>query len=273
MTEAPETRHGVGAPSLLAAVPIFAARSYKRFLRTPETLISTVGFPVVLLLTLLAVFSTAVEAFDEGPYAQRLVPTMVVSGLMFGSIGTATGLFTDLGGGYMERIRALPVAQSGPLVGLVLAEIGRAMTALVGLTAVGYAVGFRFDNGALAIIGFVVISALAAVSIVWIGLAFATIARSQEALAPPLGALFLVLLFFSRGMVPLEAYPGWAQPIVRFNPATSFVTALNNLGRGGELTGPILGAVAWAVALTAVFGFIAVRGLRSRRSSTQRNLH
>lgn len=81
-----------------------------------------------------------------------------------------------------------------------------------------------------------------------------------------------MLLFFSRGMVPLEAYPGWAQPIVRFNPATSFVTALDNLGRGGELTGPILSAVAWAVALTAVFGFIAVRGLRARRLSAQRTL-
>lgn len=272
MNASSPSRAGAEAPSLLAAAPIFATRSYKRFLRTPETLINTIGFPVVLLLTLLAVFSTAVEAFDEGPYAQRLVPMMVVSGLMFGSIGTAAGLFTDLGGGYMERIRALPVAQSGPLIGVVLAEIGRAITALVALVAVGYAVGFRFDNGPVAIAGFVLVSVLVAVSVVWVGLAFATVARSQEALVPPLGALFLVLLFFSRGMVPLEAYPGWAQPIVRFNPATSFVTALDRLGRGGELAGPILSAVAWAVVLIAVFGFIAVRGLRARQSSAQRTL-
>ena len=272
MKAASPSRAGTGAPGLLAAAPIFATRSYKRFLRTPETLINTIGFPIVLLLTLLAVFSTAVEAFDEGPYAQRLVPMMVVSGLMFGSIGTAAGLFTDLGGGYMERIRALPVAPSGPLIGVVLAEIGRAITALVALVAVGYAVGFRFDNSPVAIAGFVLVSVLVAISVVWVGLAMATVARSQEALVPPLGALFLVLLFFSRGMVPLEAYPGWAQPIVRFNPATSFVTALDNLGRGGELARPILGAVAWAMALTAVFGFIAVRGLRTRRLSTQRTL-
>lgn len=262
----------VAAPSLLAAAPIFAARSCKRFIRTPETLINTIAFPIVLLLTLSAVFSKAVEAFDEGPYAQRLVPMTVVSGLMFGSIGTATSLFGDLSSGYMERIRSLPVAQLSPLVGVVLAEIGRSMTALVGPVAVGYAVGFRFDDGPVSVAGFIGVSILMSVPIVGVGLAFATVAPSQEALASPLGAVFLVLLFFSQGMVPLEAYPGWAQTIVRLNPATSFVAVLDQLARGGELIGPILGAVAWAVGLTAASGFIAVRGLRRRQLSGQRML-
>ena len=63
-------------------------------------------------------------------------------------------------------------------------------------------------------------------------------------------------------MVPLEAYPGWAQPVVRFNPATAYVTALDGLARGGELVAPVLAAVAWSAGIVAVFGFFASRAIR-----------
>lgn len=162
----------------------------------------------------------------------------------------------------MQRIRSLPVAPSGPLVGTVAAEVARAMMAVVVLVAFGAAFGFRFEAGVVPAVGFALIAVLAAVSIVWIGLALASVARSQEALGPPLGALFLVLLFFSRGIVPLEAYPGWAQPIVQGNPAGAYVLALDRLARGGPLVGPLVAAVVWAVALTVVFGALAVAGPR-----------
>ena len=252
----------VGAAAFVRDSVVFAGRSFKRYIRTPDMVVNTVGFPVVLMLTLLAVFSTAVEAFDDGPYAQRLVPMLVVSGLMFGSVGTAVGFFTDLGEGYMARVRSLPVAAAAPLAGTVLAEVARGMTALVALAAVGYGFGFGFSNGPAGFVGFVAVTALVAVSVVWIGLAVATVARSQEALGPPLGALYLVLLFFCQGMVPLEAYPGWAQPLVRFNPATAYVTALDRLARGGELTAPIVAAAGWSVAIIAVFGWFASRAIR-----------
>ena len=136
--------------------------------------------------------------------------------------------------------------------------------AIAVLVAVGYGLEFRFNNGVVSAIGFCLVAMLASVSIAWIGLAMATVACLQEALGSPLGSLFLVLLFFSRGMVSVDAYPGWAQPFVRFNPATVYVTAMDRLARGGELVKPILGSLAWSVGIIAVFGTIAVRA--SRRS-------
>lgn len=244
----------------------FAGRAVRRFVRTPETLISTVVFPLLLLLVLLAVFSTAVEAFDDGSYVQRLVPALVVSGLMFGSIGTAAGFYADLHGGFMQRVRSLPVAPAGPLVGTVVAEVARALVAVAVLVGVGSAFGFRFEAGIGPAVGFVAVAALAGMSLVWIGLALATVARSPESLTPPLSALFLVLLFLSRGLVPLEAYPGWVQPVVQANPASAFVLALDRLARGGELVGPILVAVAWAVGITIALGTVAVRAAHRHTS-------
>ncbi|MEM7273795.1 MAG: ABC transporter permease, partial [Actinomycetota bacterium] len=183
---------------------VFADRSVRRLLRSPEIVIATAGFPLILFLSLLAVFGSAVQDFEgTDSYAQRLVPTLIVSGLMFGSIGTAVGYFTDLNDGFMDRIRSLPVAASGPLAGAALSEAIRALVAVVVLVAVGYPFGFRFSGSIVEIVLFVLLGMLGAFTFVWLGLAFAGSADTQESFGPPLSALFLFLLFFSEGMVPL----------------------------------------------------------------------
>lgn len=247
-----------------SAYVAFTGRSVRRFLRRPDVVVGTFAFPVVLMLTMLAVFSSAVEAFEDGDYAQRLVPGLIVSGVLFGSLATATGFFEDLRSGFMDRVRSMPVASSAPLVGTVAAEALRALLAVATLVLVGSAFGFRFANGPIAAAGFVALAVVAAVTVIWVGVFMATVAKSQEAVGPPLNAVFLVLLFFSRGLVPLEAYPGWSQPLVRANPASAFVVALDNLARGGPLLWPILFALAWSVAIVAVFATLAIRRLAAR---------
>ncbi len=259
----PATVGTVAPPSRWSVYGAFTGRSVIRFIRRPLTIMATLAFPILLLLTMLAVFSSSVEAFEDGPYAQRLVPGLTVSAIMFGSIGTAIGVFEDLRGGYMDRVRSLPVAPSGPLVGTVAAEVVRAVVAVVVLVALGYLFGFRFETGVGPTIGYALVAAMCAVSVAWIGMAMATSATTQEGLGPPLNALFLVLLFFSQGLVPLEAYPGWAQPLVRVNPATAYVVSLDHLARGGELVRPISYAMAWSLGMTLVFGAIAIRRLAS----------
>lgn len=252
--------------ALLAPYLVFTGRSVKRFLRAPEILVQTVAFPVLLLLTMLAAFGSAVEAFGDEVYAQGLVPVLVVSGLMFGSTGTATGFFGDLHSGFMDRIRSMPTPSAAPLVGTAIAEVIRALVAVAVLVGIGHAVGFRFSGGLVGVVGFVAIAALAGVSVVWVGLAMATVAKSPESLAPPLSALFLTMLFLSEGMVPLEAYPGWTQPIVRANPATSYVSALAALSTGDPATRPVFNSILWSIALVSVFGTIAITRVRKLSS-------
>lgn len=246
-------------PSMVAATLVFTGRSIRKIFRRPDTIVSTVIFPALLLLTLLAAFSTSVEAFEGDDYAQRLVPGMIVSGVMFGSVGAVVGFWIDLNSGFMDRIRSMPVTPVAPLVGAMLAETARAMVAVVVLVGVGYGFNFRFENGALPVVGFFVVAGVAAMSLSSIGLAVATIAKSQEAISGPLGALFLVMLFFSKGMIPLDGYPGWAQPIVKASPSTAYVDLLDRLARGGPLWQPALIAAAWSIGLLGVLGGFAVR--------------
>ncbi|MEM7091734.1 MAG: ABC transporter permease [Actinomycetota bacterium] len=239
----------------------FSGRAVRRFVRSPEAIVNTVIFPLLLLFAIFAAFATSVEAFEGDNYAQRLVPGLVVSGLMFGSVGAAVGLQKDIQTGFMARIRTMPVRPSTTIVGVVAAEVVRAAAALLVLGSVGYALGFRFEGGALRTLLIFPVAVLIGIAMTMPGLAFATMTKTTEALSAPLGALYLVLMFMSAAMVPIEAYPDWAQPIVRASPVAAFVRVLDRLGRGGDLGRPVLWAILWAAVLIIGFGALAVRRL------------
>lgn len=241
---------------------ILAGRAIRRTLRTPEVTIQTVIFPIVLLLSMLAAFSTAVEAFSGGEaYAQRLVPGLIVCGLMFGSTGSAVGLFTDLHNGYLMRIRTMGTDSLAPILGVALAEMVRSLAAVATLTAVGALAGFRFSGGVIHIIAFCLTAAMASLAFPWLGMWLATKASSVESFLPALSGIFLVLLFFSGAMVPLDAYPQILQPFVEWNPGSAYVVLLDSLARGAVSFGDVAHAVLWSVGITAIFAALTTRNI------------
>ena len=71
-----------------------------------------------------------------------------------------------------------------------------------------------------------------------------------------------LLLFFNTGMVPLDVFPGWLQPVVRAQPMSPAIETMRALADGGPTLWPLLQAVAWVLGLIVVFGPLAVRGYR-----------
>jgi ABC-type multidrug transport system permease subunit len=75
------------------------------------------------------------------------------------------------------------------------------------------------------------------------------------------------LTFVSSAFVPVESMPGWLQPFAENNPFTTMVDATRALFLGTPAGNDIWGAVAWAAAITAVFGMLSV--WRYRRAVTR----
>jgi ABC transporter DrrB family efflux protein len=261
--------------SLLAATRALARRDLLRALATPATTVQSVVFPAVLLMVLLAVFGTAVEAVDGQPYVQRITPALVISGAAFGSLGAVGGLFEDRRSGFFDRLRLAPVVGGDGNRGftaLLLArsasEHVRVFVTAVCLVVLGYVFGFRFEAGIGRALAFFVVATVCGACFAWVGFALATRGSSMEAVVPPVSLLFLILLFLSHGMVPIEAFPGWIQPVVEVSPSSLMMLALQRLAGGGEVLWPLVGALAWTAAITAVFGQLSLRGLtRSGESS------
>jgi daunorubicin resistance protein C len=131
----------------------------------------------------------------------------------------------------------------------------------IAITAVGIAMGLRFHEGWVAAIGFVLMPVLMVIGFSTAIIAFGVQAAGKNIITGPSTVCFL-LLFFNSGMVPIDVFPGWLQPVVRAQPMSPAIEAMRGLADGGPTLRPVLQSVAWVVGLVAVFGPIAVRGYR-----------
>jgi ABC-type multidrug transport system permease subunit len=66
------------------------------------------------------------------------------------------------------------------------------------------------------------------------------------------------LTFISSAFVPPDTMPSWLQPIAENNPFTTMVDAARSLFIGTEAGNDIWAAVAWSLAIIAVFGMLSV---------------
>ena len=85
-----------------------AGRNLIAYRRVPQLLVFSTIQPVIFVLLFRYVFGGAVQSLPGVPYVDYLMPGIFVQTTVFGAIGTAIGLATDLKSGLLERFRSLP---------------------------------------------------------------------------------------------------------------------------------------------------------------------
>ena len=229
--------------------------------RAPVVLIQSLIFPTFLLVVYSLVVGKSVLHLTGSSSLYGLVPMCAVAGALFGAMGTGAAIPDEREAGLLSRLWALPVHRASALTGRLLAESARAFIGSVVITAVGVAMGLRFVAGWPGAIGFVLIPVLMVVGFATVIVAVAVQAGGKNIITG-LSTVCFLLLFFNSGMVPVDVFPGWVQPIVRAQPMSPAIEAMRGLAGGGPVLWPALQAAAWVVGLIAVFGPIAVRGYR-----------
>lgn len=253
------SRQEGGILRTLSDVAIFTQRNLLLDLRNPAVLIGSTAFPVFLLLIFTAGFAKVVLPNGSyADYAQFIVPLNVVQGLLFSTINMGTTLFNDLERGMDARLRTLPIARSTLLAGRILGGAGRLLIQVIIITIVGYLIGFRFKTGAIAIFMFFVLPVIFASAFSWIAVFIAVRSKTAEAVQVGISPWLLPLTFLSIGYVPKEGFPSWLQGFVTVNPVSSVSEALRGLSSGDLAIGHVIATLAWSVALTIVFGGLAV---------------
>src|SRR5437879_4552675 len=111
--------------------------------RVPQYLVFSTIQPVIFVLMFTYVFGKAIRVPGDLPYVDFLMPGIFVQTVVFGSMGTAIGLATDMQTGLLERFRSLPMARSAVLVGRTGADLARNLFVVILMGVVGFAVGFR----------------------------------------------------------------------------------------------------------------------------------
>jgi len=239
--------------------------------RTPQLLVFSTIQPVIFVLMFRYVFGGAINIPGGIPYVDFLMPGIFVQTVVFGSMGTAIGLATDMQTGLLERFRSLPMARSAVLVGRTGADLGRNIFVAVLMAVVGFAVGFRVHTNLVEFLAGMGVVLLFGYSFSWIfatvGLAVGNPETAQAAAFPVMAPL----VFASSAFVDPRSMPGWLQVWARNQPVSMTANAVRALagslprtpGVAGQSTASyVFKAVAWCVGILIVFAPIAVRRYR-----------
>jgi ABC-2 type transport system permease protein/oleandomycin transport system permease protein len=281
-TTAAPARTGTGTPRQQAssgrvvADGLAVTRRYLlHWIRQPQLIVFSTIQPVMFVLLFRYVFGGAVgSSLPPGvEYVNYLLPGIFVQSVAFGATQAAVGLATDLQGGIIDRFRSLPMARSAVLIGRTLSDLVRNLFVVLLMTAVGYAVGFRFSGGALGAVGAILIVVLFGFALAWIFsfVGLAVKGGAEGAQAASFVAIF-PLVFASSAFVPIATMPSWLATFASHTPVTRVIDASRALvlGDAGEtLIGRSAGeafliALAWIAAILVVFVPLAVA--RYRRS-------
>ena len=239
-----------------------AGRLLRRWTREPVVLVQALIFPTFLLVVYKLVIGESIIGLTGSNSLYGLVPMCAIVGAMFGAIGAGAALPDERASGLLSRLWALPVYRASALSGRLLAEAGRALVGAIAITAVGVAMGLRLNQGPLAAMGFVLVPVLMVMGFATVIIAVGVQANGKNIITG-LSTVCFLLLFFNSGMVPIDVFPGWLQPVVRAQPMSPAIEAMRGLAEGGPILWPVLQSVAWVVGLLAVFGPVAVRGYRA----------
>lgn len=240
-----------------------AWRGLVRIKHKPIELINLSVLPLMLLLLFTYVLGAAV-APSTHLRLQTVLPGALVLSAMLAAQGTGTGFHNDLRQGFIDRLRALPVARWAPLAGRVAADTVRQVCSMALLLAAGTLLGFRWQSGppdVLAAFGLLLAFGFA---MSWVAVLFATLVDDAQRVRRLCLAVIIPLTFTSGAFVPKSRTPGWLEPWVQVNPVTALVDAVRALLTGGGVAGPVSKTLLWAALLTAVFLPLALHALRRR---------
>ncbi|MBK3632585.1 ABC transporter permease [Streptomyces sp. MBT97] len=225
--------------------------------RQPGRLVVGLVFPVMLLL----MFGYLVGGGRgvSGDYLDYLMPGMLALTMAFGLEGTMLAVTQDLDKGVVDRFRSLPMADGAVLVGRSAADMLQSAVGLAVLIVMGLALGWRPQGGPGAFLGAAGLLLLFRFAMLWIGIQLALVAGKPE-MVQAVQILVWPVGFFSNALAAPESMPGWLGTAVAWNPMSRTATAVRELfGGPGADPGHLWAAVAWPVALLAVFFPLAVR--------------
>ncbi len=232
------------------------------WMRVPAFLVFTLVQPVMFVLMFRYVFGGAIKVGNAGGYVDFLIPGIIAQSAGFASIGTAIALAEELKKGVIDRFRSMPMARSAVLSGRLIADTGRMLATIGVMVGVGYAVGFRFRNGAGPAVGMIALATAFGLTVCCIA-AFIGLAVKDQETVQSVGLIWLFpLTFVSSAFVPVSSMPSWLQPFTIHQPVSQVIDAMRGMALGGPIWVHLWQALAWLAGALIVFGPLAVRAYR-----------
>lgn len=267
-TTAPTAEHRIVArkANALHDVMTVAGRAVRAIPREPEAVIPALIVPVFFFVVNVG----ALQKFTEQSkvitdFKAFQLPVAIVFATT--GVSRASALVTDIQGGYFERLLLTPVRRLALLLGLLVADFVLIMALAIPVTALGFALGVRFESGPLGVLAFVLIAGLWGVG--FNGFAYSIALKTGNPAAVNSSfILFFPFAFLTTAYLPQEALTGWLAAVAKINPVTYLLAALRSLiFVGWDTTALFQGmlAVVGVGAVSLTLAFVTLKGRVSRK--------
>jgi ABC-2 type transport system permease protein len=211
-------------------------RHLRHLVRMPEKLLSVTLMPVAYVALFGVLFGSAMQV-PGGNYQDYLMAGILAQTMLTNVSATALGVATDLGNGLVDRFRSLPMSHTAVLLARTGSNMVLATLSIVVMSAVGYLIGWRLDNGVGPALGGFGLLLLLGFTMSWLGALLGLVLRDVEAINSVAFLIVLPLTFLSNAFIPLSGLPAWLRTVCDWNPLSAVVTACRQLF--GNVTGPL----------------------------------
>jgi ABC-2 type transport system permease protein len=225
--------------------------------RYPSLTLNLLLTPVMLLLLFVYIFGDTMSAgigggADRSAYIAYLVPGLALMTIGSTTIGTAVSVSNDMSEGIIARFRTMAIHRGSVITGHVIGSVLQSVISVFFVGVVAVAIGFRStDATVLEWLAAFALLTLFATALTWIAVGMGLVSPNAEAASNnALPLIFLPLI--SSTFVPIDAMPGWFQPVAEYQPFTPAIETLRGLLLGTGIGHNGWLAVGWCLALCAL---------------------
>lgn len=232
----------------------------RHILRSPDTIMTVLVTPLMLMLLFVYVFGGAIQTGTR-TYVNYVLPGILLIAIASGIAYTAVRLFTDIQKGLFARFHSMPVARSSVLWAHVLTSLVSNAISVVVIILVALLVGFRSSAGVISWLEVAGILVLFTLALTWLAVIPGLTAKSIDGATAFSYPLFF-LPFISSAFVPTATMPPAVRVFAENQPVTSIVNALRSLLDAEPVGNGIWIALAWCAGIGIVAYVFSMRAYR-----------
>lgn len=231
---------------------VFIRRSLSHIVKNTDQLLGLIVQPVMFMLLFRYVFGGAIDAGGID-YPSFLMAGILVQSAAFGSMTTSISVATDMQRGIIDRLKSLPIASIGVLMGHITADLVRNIVSGTAMVLVGLLVGLKPTASIAEWFAIAGILLLFTFAFSWVSAALGLFAKSVEAVQWMGFMLIFPLTFASAAFAPTQTMAKGLRVFAENQPVTHVIEAIRSLMIGTSLGNHALLAVIWCLGITAVF--------------------
>lgn len=236
-----------------------------RWARDYVTVIGAIVLPILFMVVLNIVLGNLAYAVTHDSGLYSIVPLISIGAAITGSTFVAIDLMRERSMGLLSRLWVVPVHRASGLIARILANAIRTLFTTLVMLGTGVVLGFRFRQGMIASLMWVSVPVILGIAIAAIVTTVA-LYTAQTVVVEGVELVQAIAIFFSTGLVPLNSYPSWIQPVVAHQPVSYAIAAMRGYAMGGPVLSPMIGMLLWTIGICVACAVPMAIGYR--RAST-----